>query len=96
MKIDFQFDEGPDDGVDLEAAFWRAARAYRDPEGAAAVAASHAVDADIEIPTPPGLSYLPFQKAGVLYCLKKFGDVERNKETPISVRGVLIADEMGL
>lgn len=60
----------------MDAAFWVAARAYRDPEGAAAVAASHAIDADIDIPVPPGLSYLPFQKAGVLYCLKKFGDLK--------------------
>jgi len=77
MKIDLQFDDGPDEGVDLEAAFWRAARAYRDPEGAAAVAASRAVDADIDIPAPAGLSYLPFQKAGVLYCLRIFGDVKQ-------------------
>ena len=76
MRVDFQNEDGPDEDVDLEAAFWIAARAYRDPEGAAAVAASHAIDADIDIPVPPGLSYLPFQKAGVFYCLKKFGDLK--------------------
>lgn len=84
MKTGFQFDDEPDEGVDLEAAFWVAARAYRDPEGAAAVAASHAVDADIDVPAPEGIdpltarpfSYLPFQLAGVVYCLKKFGDLK--------------------
>lgn len=49
---------------------------------AASVAASRAADADISIPVPAGLSYLPYQKAGVAYALGK--------------PGVLIADEMGL
>jgi SWI/SNF-related matrix-associated actin-dependent regulator 1 of chromatin subfamily A len=47
-----------------------------------ALAASRAVDADIEIPCPGGLHYLPFQKAGIAFAL------ERDR--------VLIADQMGL
>ena len=43
---------------------------------------SRATDAVIQIPAPPGLAYLPFQKAGVAYALQR-------KDT-------LIADEMGL
>jgi hypothetical protein len=41
-----------------------------------ALAASAAADADIEIPAPAGLSYLPYQKAAIAYCLKAFGDIE--------------------
>ncbi len=44
--------------------------------------ASRATDADIEILRPPGLEYMPFQKAGVAYMRGK--------------PGVLLADEMGL
>jgi len=40
---------------------------------AKALAASRATDADVEIPAPAGLEYLPFQKAGIVYCLRKFG-----------------------
>lgn len=49
-----------------------------------AVADSQAHDAavDIEIPAPPGLAYLPFQRAGIFYALNR--------------RGTLIGDEMGL
>ena len=47
-----------------------------------AVAASKAVDAAVEIPAPPGLSYLGYQKAGVAFALQR--------------PGTLIADEMGL
>jgi SWI/SNF-related matrix-associated actin-dependent regulator 1 of chromatin subfamily A len=43
---------------------------------------SRATDADISIPSPPGLSYMPFQKAGIAYALQR-------KDT-------LIADDMGL
>ena len=44
--------------------------------------ASRATDADIEVPRPEGLDYLPFQKAGIAFAQGK--------------PGVLIADEMGL
>jgi SWI/SNF-related matrix-associated actin-dependent regulator 1 of chromatin subfamily A len=46
------------------------------------VAASRATDAAIDVPVPAGLSYLPFQRAGIAYASSR--------------KGVLIADEMGL
>jgi SWI/SNF-related matrix-associated actin-dependent regulator 1 of chromatin subfamily A len=46
------------------------------------VAASRAADADIEVPAPSGLEYLPYQLAGIAYALTR--------------KGVLFADEMGL
>uniref|UniRef100_A0A6M3MF64 Putative helicase n=1 Tax=viral metagenome TaxID=1070528 RepID=A0A6M3MF64_9ZZZZ len=59
------------------------------PEAAAAVRAtersleaSRAVDAEIEVPAPEGLDYLPFQRAGIAYALAR--------------PGTLIADQMGL
>ena len=48
----------------------------------AAIAESSAVDSDLEIPVPDGLSYLPFQRAGIAYALKR--------------KNCLIGDEMGL
>ncbi len=44
--------------------------------------ASRAVDADVPLPCPEGLSYLGYQRAGIAFGAKK--------------AGVLIADEMGL
>jgi SWI/SNF-related matrix-associated actin-dependent regulator 1 of chromatin subfamily A len=62
-----------------------------------ALDASAATDADISIPAPAGLAYLPYQKAGVAYALRAFGDYQTQKGgTGLSARGVLIADEMGL
>jgi SWI/SNF-related matrix-associated actin-dependent regulator 1 of chromatin subfamily A len=49
---------------------------------AAAIEASKATDADIQIPAPEGLSYLPFQRAGIAYALSR--------------DDVLLGDEMGL
>ncbi len=49
---------------------------------AEAVDASHQVDAEVDIPHPPGLEYRPFQKAGIAYAM----------EHP----NCLIADEPGL
>jgi SWI/SNF-related matrix-associated actin-dependent regulator 1 of chromatin subfamily A len=43
---------------------------------------SQATNADIEIPAPEGLQYMPFQKAGINFALKR--------------TNTLIADEMGL
>ena len=43
---------------------------------------SRATTADIEIPAPAGLSYLPYQKGGIAYAIKR--------------KDVLIGDEMGL
>jgi SNF2 family DNA or RNA helicase len=48
----------------------------------AAVEASKATNADVEIPVPHGLAYLPYQKAGIAYALDR--------------KNVLIGDEMGL
>jgi SNF2 family DNA or RNA helicase len=47
-----------------------------------AIAKSHAVDSDMDIPAPMGLAYRPYQKAGIAYALAR--------------PNVLIADEMGL
>lgn len=49
---------------------------------AGAIAASRATDADIEIPAPPGLAYMPFQRAGIAYAIAR--------------PATLIGDEMGL
>jgi hypothetical protein len=76
MPLDINFEEGPDEGVDLGAAFWANVRAHEDPEAAEAIRASRALSADIVVPAPDGLQYLDFQKAGILYCLKKFGDLK--------------------
>jgi hypothetical protein len=38
--------------------------------------ASRALDSDIEIPAPAGLEYLPFQRAGIAYALRKFGVIK--------------------
>ena len=43
---------------------------------------SRATDAEIEIPAPEGLEYMPFQRAGIDYALRR--------------ESTLIADEMGL
>jgi len=48
----------------------------------ATLAASRATDADIQIPAPDGLTYLPFQRAGIAYAMAR--------------ESTLIADEMGL
>ena len=53
-----------------------------DDENPAAIADSLALDADIDIPSPPGLDYLPFQRAAIAYAAKR--------------EGCLLADEMGL
>ena len=44
--------------------------------------ASSAQAADIDVPAPDGLAYLPFQRAGIAYAMDR--------------KAVLIADEMGL
>lgn len=49
---------------------------------AESIQASRATSADVEIPHPDGLDYMPFQRAGIRYALDR--------------AGVLIADEMGL
>lgn len=49
---------------------------------AESVEASRATDAEIDVPAPDGLSYMPFQRAGIRYALLR--------------SGTLIGDEMGL
>lgn len=51
-------------------------------ETRAAIAESKAGESDITVPVPPGLNYLPFQKAGIAYASTR--------------KGTLIGDEMGL
>lgn len=61
------------------------ARAILDKGGenkAAEIAASRADDWDGDIPCPEGLSYLPYQKAGIAFAMSR--------------RNTLIGDEMGL
>lgn len=58
----------------------------QDEEAEAALAESRATDADIDVPAPAGLEYLPYQRAGIAYALKRF----------MQGLGVLIGDEMGL
>ncbi len=47
-----------------------------------AVETSRATDAEIDVPAPDGLEYLPYQRAGIAYALGR--------------KGTLIGDEMGL
>ena len=37
------------------------------------ITASRATDVSIDVPCPEGLAYLGFQKAGIVYCLRRFG-----------------------
>jgi SWI/SNF-related matrix-associated actin-dependent regulator of chromatin subfamily A-like protein 1 len=39
------------------------------------IQASRATDSDIDIPSPPGLQYLGYQKAGINFALRVFGDL---------------------
>ena len=65
-----------------EACWWLPLSAEETERIEQAQAASRATDADVELPCPEGLSYLPFQKAGIAYALDR--------------PNVLIGDEMGL
>jgi SWI/SNF-related matrix-associated actin-dependent regulator 1 of chromatin subfamily A len=53
----------------------------------AAIEASEAFDSDIEIHSPAGLEYRPYQKAGIAFAMNAFA---------AGKRGVLFGDEMGL
>ena len=53
----------------------------------AKIAASRAIDSAVEVPTPSGLNFFPFQKAGIAFANNLF-----NAGKP----GCLIADSMGL
>src|SRR3984957_13840470 len=61
------------------------AHVYCTPEGKAeeqAVPLSSTTDSEIHIPCPTGRAYLPYQRAGIAYCIGK--------------SGVILGDEMGL
>lgn len=59
-----------------------AERAEAARKAQAAIEASRATDANVEIPVPAGLAYLPYQRAGIAYCMER--------------DGALIGDDMGL
>lgn len=58
--------------------------------------ASRATDSDLSIPAPPGLAYLPFQRAGIAYALQRphtlIGD-EMGLGKTIQAAGIINADE---
>jgi hypothetical protein len=95
---------------DWEAIWWQPLNGEVAKERDAAVEASRATDAAVEIPAPDGLAYMPFQKAGIAFALRVFGiDVSKaeshdscenqtlnRKGCPSRSVGVLLADEMGL
>ncbi len=39
------------------------------------IEASRATDSDVDIPSPAGLQYLGYQKAGIRFALRVFGDL---------------------
>lgn len=67
---------------DWEAAWWLPLAAEERKKVDAALDASRATEADITIPVPEGLDYLPYQKAGIAYAAGR--------------RVTLIGDEPGL
>jgi SNF2 family DNA or RNA helicase len=70
-----------DDG-NWDATWWQEIPEEVKQARAESMEASRATSADVELPRPDGLDYMPFQKAGIRYALNR--------------QGVLIADEMGL
>ena len=73
---------GKDRSGTWEALWWLPISEEEQKASEEAQQASRAVDADIDIPSPDGLEYLPFQKAGIKYALDR--------------QNVLVADSMGL
>jgi len=73
---------GKNQGGEWEARWWLPLDAEEQQRIDEAQQASRATDADIDIPHPDGLEYLPFQRAGIAYCLDR--------------PNVLMADSMGL
>ena len=61
-----------------------------------AIVASRAADADVDLPCPPGLAYLPYQRAGIATALARnnilFGD-EMGLGKTIQAIGIINADE---
>jgi hypothetical protein len=58
-----------------EACWWQPLSPEVVAEQKASQDASRATNADINIPVPEGLEYLDYQKAGIAYCLRVFGDL---------------------
>ena len=75
-----------------EACWWQELPREELEKREASLQGSRAVDAEIDVPLPEGLTLMPFQRAGVSFCLDKFSTQEGGSPS----RGVLIADEMGL
>lgn len=67
---------------DWELTWWQDLAAETRAQRDANREASRATSAEIDLPKPTGLDYMPFQKAGIRFALDK--------------KNVLIADEMGL
>lgn len=65
-----------------ECVWWQPVSAEQAAKENAAIAASRATDAAVNIPAPDGLAYLPFQRAGIAFM----------RDHP----NCLLADEMGL
>ncbi|MHC1623152.1 MAG: DEAD/DEAH box helicase [Candidatus Methanospirareceae archaeon] len=65
-----------------EVCWWMPISSEEQQQTQESIAASKATDADIAIPSPEGLEYLPYQKAGIAYAMAR--------------QNVLIGDEMGL
>jgi hypothetical protein len=62
-------------GSGWEVLWWQPISEEEQQQKKAAKVASRASSADIDIPAPHGLEYLPYQKAGIAYCLSVFGDI---------------------
>lgn len=73
---------GKDRNGNWEARWWKEIPSEEKEAVERAQEASRATDADVDVPVPEGLEYLPYQKAGIAYAL--------NRDS------VLIGDEMGL
>jgi hypothetical protein len=67
---------------ELEACWWQPLPAEVVQLREQSVKQSKATDAEIDVPAPDGLEYMPFQRAGIRFALNR--------------AGTLIADEMGL
>lgn len=65
-----------------ECCWWQPVSAGQAAQENKAIEASKAIDADVAIPVPDGLAYMPFQKAGISFAAGR--------------PGTLIGDEMGL
>jgi len=66
-------------GLEINVAITPEAKAKFDDYEAARVeklSMSRASDSNVEIPVPANLTYLPYQKAGIAYALRAFGDIE--------------------